>query len=76
MPAVLQHNLPRLDTASAFTAVPSQAQAAVSAQDKYALKVPNGLAFSEFRGYEGWPVISLSHNGNTLAAILGTPELL
>jgi hypothetical protein len=25
---------------------------AVSAQDKYSVKVPNGLAFSEFRGYE------------------------
>ena len=25
---------------------------AMSAQDKYTLKVPNGLAFSEFRGYE------------------------
>jgi hypothetical protein len=29
---------------------------AMSAQDKYTLKVPNGLAFSEFRGYEGWQV--------------------
>ena len=26
--------------------------AAMSAQDKYTLKVPNGLAFSEFKGYE------------------------
>ena len=25
---------------------------AASAQDKYTLKVPGGLAFSEFRGYE------------------------
>ena len=25
---------------------------AISAQDKYTLQVPNGLAFSEFRGYE------------------------
>ena len=25
---------------------------AVSAQDKYTVKVPGGLAFSEFRGYE------------------------
>ena len=25
---------------------------AISAQDKYTVKVPNGLAFSEFRGYE------------------------
>ena len=26
----------------------------ISAQDKYTVKVPGGLAFSEFRGYEGW----------------------
>ena len=25
---------------------------AISAQDKYTLQVPNGLAFSEFQGYE------------------------
>jgi hypothetical protein len=25
--------------------------AAISAQDKYTLQVPGGLAFSEFRGY-------------------------
>ena len=36
--------------------------AAISAQDKYTLKVPNGLAFSEFKGYEGWQTISISHN--------------
>src|SRR6185312_17208818 len=30
----------------------------VSAQDKYTLKVPGGLAFSEFRGYEAWQVVS------------------
>ena len=29
---------------------------AVAAQDKYTLKVPNGLAFAEFRGYEAWQV--------------------
>jgi hypothetical protein len=25
---------------------------AMAAQDRYTVKVPNGLAFSEFRGYE------------------------
>jgi mono/diheme cytochrome c family protein len=70
------HNLPRLDAVSASTAAPSPAQAAVSAQDKYSLKIPNGLAFSEFRGYESWPVIAVSHNRNTLAAILGNPVML
>ena len=70
------HKLPHLDAASASTAAPSQAQGIVSAQDKYTLKVPNGLAFSEFRGYENWPVISLSHNGDKLAAILGNPVMI
>ena len=32
---------------------------AISAQDKYTLKVPDGLAFSEFRGYEAWQVSPL-----------------
>ena len=50
--------------------------AANSAQDRYILKVPNGLAFSEFRGYEGWQVISLSYNGGRMAAILGNPATI
>jgi hypothetical protein len=35
---------------------------AISAQDKYTVKVPGGLAFSEFRGYEAWQTISVSRN--------------
>ena len=31
-------------------------------QAKYNVRVPNGLAFSEFRGYEGWQTVSISHN--------------
>jgi hypothetical protein len=44
-----------------------------SAQDKYALKVPNGLAFSEFKGYESWQVVSISEDGGRVAAILAIP---
>jgi hypothetical protein len=51
-------------------------EAAISAQDKYTLKVPDGLAFSEFRGYEGWQTISVSHNGGLLAVILGNPAMI
>jgi hypothetical protein len=50
--------------------------AAISAQDRYSLKVPNGLSFSEFRGYEGWQVISISYNGGRMAAILGNPAMI
>ncbi len=50
--------------------------AAISAQDRYTVKVPGGLAFSEFKGYETWQVISLSHNGDKLAVILGNPTMI
>jgi mono/diheme cytochrome c family protein len=70
------HNLPHLNAASASTAVQSQAPAAISAQDKYTLKVPNGLAFSEFRGYESWPTVSISHNGDVMALILANPVMI
>jgi hypothetical protein len=49
--------------------------AAISGQDRYTLKVPNGLAFSEFRGYEGWQTIAVS-NGGMLAVILGNPAMI
>ena len=47
-----------------------------SAQDKYSVKVPGGLAFSEFKGYESWQVINVSQNGGAFAAILGNPALV
>jgi len=49
--------------------------AAISVHDKYTLKIPNGLAFSEFRGYEGWQTISIS-NGKRVAVILGNPAMI
>ncbi|MFC5863195.1 c-type cytochrome [Acidicapsa dinghuensis] len=70
------HKLPGLNAVSASTAVTSQTQTANSTQDKYALKIRGGLAFSEFRGYESWPVIAISHNGDKLAAILGNPVMI
>lgn len=33
---------------------------AISAQDKYTLQIPNGLAFSNFRGYENWEDVAVS----------------
>jgi hypothetical protein len=49
---------------------------AISAQDKYTVKVPNGLSFSEFRGYEDWSLIAISQNGGKIAAILGNPAMI
>ena len=52
------------------------AGAAVHQHDRYSVSVPNGLAFSEFRGYEGWSVIAISENGGRIAAILGNPVMI
>jgi hypothetical protein len=49
---------------------------AMPAPDKYSLQVPNGLAFSEFRGYEGWSVIAISENQGLIAVILGNPVMI
>ena len=49
---------------------------AISAQDKYTVKVPGGLAFSEFRGYEGWQVVSISQNDKLVAVILANPVMI
>ena len=47
-----------LTLASATVALTVVACTAASAEDKYSLKVPGGLAFSEFRGYEQWEVVA------------------
>jgi len=49
---------------------------AYSAQDKYSVKVKDGLAFSEFRGYEKWETINVSHNRDLIAVILGNPAMI
>jgi hypothetical protein len=51
------------------------ARVSISAQDKdkYAVTVPNGLAFSEFRGYEDWAVVAFSAGGGKVAVTLGNP---
>ncbi len=48
----------------------------VAAEDKYAVKVPGGLAFSEFRGYEAWQTISVSRHEKVLAVILGNSAMI
>jgi len=49
---------------------------ALAVQDKYTVKVPGGLAFSEFRGYEAWPAISVSKNDRVFAMTLGNPVMM
>jgi hypothetical protein len=49
---------------------------AVSAQDRYMVQVPQGLSFSEFRGYEDWQTIGVSQTDETIEVILGNPAMI
>jgi hypothetical protein len=49
---------------------------ALAAQDRYTLKVPGGLAFSEFRGYDAWQTVAVSQNGSLIGTILGNPAMI
>jgi len=46
--------------------------AAVYAQDKYLLVTPSGIAFSDFRGYEDWAVVSSARTDEVLKVIVAT----
>src|SRR5271156_4271726 len=50
---------------------------AISAQqDKYTLQVPNGLKFSDFRGYEDWQVVAVSQTDNLLKVMVANPTMI
>jgi hypothetical protein len=68
----------RLRTIAIVTALVSVlgGRAMSAQQDKYTVKVPGGLAFAEFRGYEGWHAVSVSQDGPFIAAILANPVMI
>jgi hypothetical protein len=49
---------------------------AVYAQDKYSLKSPSGIAFSDFRGYEDWSVVSSARTDEVLKVIVANPAMI
>jgi len=49
---------------------------AISAQDKYTLKLPDGVPFSDWKGYEDWQLISTSKTDDRLKVILDNPTII
>ena len=49
---------------------------AISAQDKYLLKSPSGIAFSDFKGYEDWAVVSSARTDEVLKVIVANPTMI
>ncbi len=48
----------------------------IAAQDKYTVRVPNGLAFSDFRGYENWQVVAVSQTEDLLKVMVANPTMI
>lgn len=49
---------------------------ALAAQDRYTVMVPDGLSFSEFKGYETWQNVAVSATENGIKAILANPAMI
>ena len=44
--------------------------------DKYSLKSPSGIAFSDFRGYEDWAVVSSARTDEVLKVIVANSTMI
>ena len=62
--------------ATGITALVVLVVTAVFAQDKYSLKSPGGIAFSDFRGYEDWSMVSSARTTEVLKVIVGNPMMI
>ena len=49
---------------------------AIAAQDRYTAKVPDGLAFSEFKGYETWQDVAVRQTETSLKVIAANTPMI
>ena len=49
---------------------------AIYAQDKYTLVTTSGIAFSDFKGYEDWAVVSSARTNEILKVIVANPSMI
>ena len=65
-------------TALALAVLGGTTTSAQDKQDKYTLKVPGGLAFSEFKGYEDWQAVGPSQTdaANVIRLIVANPVMI
>jgi hypothetical protein len=49
---------------------------ALAAQDRYALIIPDGLAWSEFRGYETWQDVAVSQTETSIKVIAANDAMI
>ena len=62
--------------AVALTALGAAAGVASAAQDRSTLKVPDGLSFSEFKGFEAWEPVAPSAVPGEIKVIAANPVMM
>jgi hypothetical protein len=67
-------NIPAILVVAAMSAV--FGSAAIAQQDRFTLQVPNGLAFSEIRGYETWQNVAVSQTETSLKTIVANDVMI
>src|SRR4051812_38163839 len=48
----------------------------LAAEDRFMLKTPNGIAFSEFKDYEIWQYVAPSQSNDTIKIISANPVMI
>jgi hypothetical protein len=90
IPVLKSKNIPAISTIAVLTVLGSVAMAApmcsmsmvrtcgpVSRQDnRYTLKAPNGVEFSDIRGYESWSDVAVSQVEDGLKVIVANPTMI
>jgi hypothetical protein len=66
----------KLTIATVAAVLASLGGTVVYAQDKYSLKSPSGIAFSDFKGYEDWAVVSSARTDEVLKVIVANPAMI
>ena len=69
-----------IQSSMAFVAIATTLAAAGgiawAAQDRGALKVPDGLGFSEFKGYQDWADVAVSQTDASIKVIAANPAMI
>ena len=76
--ATLTKNVAAAKQAAGVAVTQVTGASSASDESKYTVKVPGGLAFSEFRGYEDWQAVGVSHppEAQTLNVIVANPTMV
>ena len=62
--------------ATAMAVLVAAMGATVYAQEKYSLTSPDGIAFSDFKGYEDWSFVSSARTDEVLKVIVANPAMI